>query len=86
MSDKPKTYAVDIIGQKEATYILEADVVKLVRSANSGARLVLVGKTFINPASVARIRRAYDIDANAVEYTDRELIAQIEGKQLKKLI
>ena len=80
-----KTYAVDIIGSKEPTYIVESDVILLARHANSGAKLVLVGKTFINPASIARIRRAYDVDANVVEATDNELIARIEGKQFKKL-
>ena len=44
-----KTYAVDIMGKEEATYITESDVVKLVQNTNKGARLVLVGKTFINP-------------------------------------
>ena len=82
---KQKTYAVDIMGQSETTYIVESDVVKLVKNANTGARLVLVGRTFINPASISRIRRVYDIDANVLEETDNELIAQIEGNNLKKL-
>lgn len=80
-----KTYAVDIIGSKEPTYILEADVVKLYTAMNKGYKLILVGKSFINPSSIARIRRAYDVDASTVEETDQELIAQIEGKEFKKL-
>lgn len=79
------TYAVDIMSQKEPTYIVESDVVKLVKGANSGARLVLVGKTFINPATISRIRRAYNVDANVLEETDQKLVAQIEGKELKRL-
>ena len=80
-----KTYRVDIMGQSEPTYIVESDVVKLVKHANTGARLILVGRSFINPASISRIKRAYDVDANVVETTDQELIKQIEGSGLKQL-
>ena len=80
-----KTYAVEIMGHKEPTYILESDVVKLVKSANVGAKLVLVGKTFINPATISRIRREYNVDENTLEATDQELIAQIENKGYKQL-
>ena len=76
-----KTYAVDIMGKEEATYITESDVVKLVQNTNKGARLVLVGKTFINPASISRIRRVYDIDANVVEETDEDVVRAIEGRE-----
>ena len=79
-----KTYRVDIMGQSEPTYIVESDVVKLVKHANTGARLILVGRSFINPASISRIQRAYDVDA-MVEPTDQELIKQIEGSGLKQL-
>lgn len=80
-----KTYAIDIIGNKEVTYVVESDVVKLYHAMNQGYKLILVGKTFINPVSIARIRRAYDVDANIVESNDDELLALInkEAKQLK---
>lgn len=79
-----KSYAVDIMGQSEPTYIVESDVIKLVQSANRGARLVLVGKAFINPASISRIRRVYDVDAGAIEETDLDLITKIESPFLEK--
>lgn len=80
-----KTYAVEIIGQKEPTYIVESDMIKLVKATNTGARLVMAGKSFINPSSIARIRRAYDVDASVIEETDQELVREIgrESKQKK---
>ena len=80
-----KTYAVEIMGFKEPTYITEEAMIKLVKSVDSGARLVMAGKSFINPSSIARIRRAYDVDANVVEEIDEEVVAQLEGKQVKRL-
>lgn len=80
-----KTYAVEIMSQKEPTYIVETDVVKLVQSVNRGAKLVLVGTSFINPSSISRIRRAYDVDASVVEEADPELtkLLMSERKLLK---
>lgn len=80
-----KTYSVEIMGQKEPTYIIEEDVIKLVQGTNHGYKLVLVGKTFINPATISRIRRAYDVDANVLEETDQGLVGAIykEPKRLK---
>ena len=80
-----KTYAVEIMGFKEPTYITEEAMIKLVKSVDSGARLVMAGKSFINPSSIARIRRAYDVDANVAEEIDHEVVAQLEGKQVKRL-
>ena len=79
-----KTYRLELIGHKEPTYLVESDVVKLVQQAQSGVKLILVGTTFINPTSIARICRAYDVDANVLEESDQELIKQIE-KEPKKL-
>lgn len=80
-----KTYAVEIIGQKEPTYIVESDMIKLVKATNTGARLVMAGKSFINPSSIARIRRAYDIDASVIEEADQEVVSLLEGREIKKL-
>ena len=79
-----KTYRIEIIGHKEPTYIVESDVVKLVQQAERGVKLILVGKTFINPSSIARICRAYDVDASVLEETDQELIREI-GREPKQL-
>lgn len=79
-----KVYAVEIIGQKEPTYISEAEVAKLVNALNLGAKLVMVGNTLINPSCISRIRRAWD-SVEYVEQVDEELLALLEGKEIKKL-
>jgi hypothetical protein len=79
-----KTYAIEIMGQDEITYVTQADVAKLFHETNNGARLVYVGGDFINPNSIQRIRRAYDVDASVIKESDQELISSIY-KEPKKL-
>ncbi len=80
-----RTYAIELFGQKEPTYAIETDVVKLVKSGEKGAKLVLIGRTFINPSAIQRIRRAYDVNENAIEAPDEELNQLLEGREFKKL-
>lgn len=74
-----KLYYVYLIGSKEGTLCTQEDVAKLVRSANSGAKLVLVGGSFINPASIARIDRAWNANERDIERTDPELLDTIRA-------
>ncbi len=80
-----KTYAIEVFGHKDPTYVSESDVIKLVKAGEIGAKLVLVGRTFINPSAIQRIRRAYDVDATTLEAPDEELNQLLQGKQIKKL-
>jgi len=78
---KEKVYAIDIMGESLPTYVLQPDVVKLVKSINMGVKLVLVGQTFINPSSIKRIRRAYNVDENSVDIPDPELLTLLDDKK-----
>lgn len=80
-----KKYAVEIMGHKDPTYLEEADVIKLVKATNMGYKLVLVGRSFINPATISRIRREYDVHPDDVEKSDPELNALLETSEIKKL-
>lgn len=80
-----KKYAIEIMGKEEKTYATQDDVVKLVNATNAGAKLVLVGQTFINPSSISRIKRVYDIDDSVVDNPDEELIQALENPQIKRL-
>ena len=74
-----KKYAIEIMGREDKTYATFEDIVKLVKNINQGARLVLVGQTFINPASVSRIKRVYEIDDSLLDDPDDELKTAIEA-------
>lgn len=85
MSNK-KSYAVEIMGRSEATYITFEDMVKLVRATQEGkGRLVLVGQSFINPSSVSRIRRSWDVDAYEIDQPDPDIVAALTGPERKQL-
>ena len=85
MSNK-KSYAVEIMGRNEPTYITFEDMVKLVRATQDGkGRLVLVGQSFINPSSVSRIRRAWDVDAYSFDPPDPDMVKAITAPDRKQL-
>ena len=80
-----KKYAVEIMGREDKTYITFEDMVKLVRSTNAGAKLVLVGQTFLNPSSISRIKRVYDIDDTLLDLPDEDLKLALEAPSQKRL-
>ena len=80
-----ETYAVEIIGQKEPTYLLATDVAKLVHATNAGVKLIYVGGDFISPSSIARIRRAYNVDVSIINSPSEDMVELLEGKEIKKL-
>lgn len=74
-----KTYAVEIMGQEKVTYVNQVDVAKIVEGASRGAKLVVVGQSIINPASVSRIRRAWNVDPSEIDRNDEELTELIRN-------
>ena len=67
-----KKYAIEVMGREDKTYATFDEIVKLVQSINRGAKLVLVGQTFLNPSSISRIKRFYG-DDSVLDQPDEEL-------------
>ena len=80
-----KAYAIQIMGKDKPIYVKMEDVAKIVKSINVGAKMVMVGQNFVNPASISSMTRAYDISESEVETPDEEMVALISGKDVKKL-
>lgn len=79
-----KIFAISMMGLDKPIYAKLEDIAKLVKATNSGAKLVMVGQSFINPASISNIVRAFGVE-NEVDVEDEELRQAIESPNLKRL-
>ena len=74
-------YKIEIMGQKDPTYITTEEVVKLVKAANARAKLVYVGGDFVNPASIGRLKKVWNIEPSLIEKSDEEMVALLGGNK-----
>ena len=80
-----KIYKIEIMGHEDPTYCTQEDVARIVEATNRGLKLVLVRQALINPASVSRVQRAYDVDERALDKADEELNTLLKAPAVKQL-
>ena len=79
-----KIYTIELMGGKPLL-VSEEDVAKLVAGTAQGSRLVLVGGSLINPASVVSVRRNWEAKDEEVEKTSDTLVELLGTKNDKLL-
>lgn len=77
-----RAYAIEVMGEDKPTHVSKEDLVKFLKAASAGMKMIYVGGDFINPSSVKRIRVAWDVDASELVEADQEMLQLLGDNKL----